>query len=139
MGATVAIFSVVNALVILPLPYPESAGLVQVWSTLDTAGLDEAWVSWPRFELYTSQATAFTGLVHSGSTPGRALFIVGTARAYTPFPMRLLWKAVPVGGRLLVRSLKFSPLMRFLMRVLSPSLDDARNALSEVEGRCWTA
>lgn len=62
MGATVAIFSVVNALVILPLPYPESEGLVQVWSTLDSAGLDEASLSWPRFELYRSQTTAFTGL-----------------------------------------------------------------------------
>ncbi|HTQ55801.1 MAG TPA: ABC transporter permease [Bryobacteraceae bacterium] len=52
IGATTAIFSVVDAVVLKPLPYRDSGQLVQLWMRFTGIGIpnDENWVSAPEFQ-----------------------------------------------------------------------------------------
>lgn len=47
IGANSAIFSVVNSVVLRPLPYRDSDGLVAIWSSLPQPGLEKILVSAP--------------------------------------------------------------------------------------------
>src|SRR5688572_21448110 len=49
IGANSAIFSVVNAVLIRPLPYPDAGRLVQVWETNPRANRWGDWASYPDF------------------------------------------------------------------------------------------
>src|SRR5688572_12576931 len=45
VGATTAIFSVANALILRPLPYPEAQRLVILWNRSPGLGIAEDWFS----------------------------------------------------------------------------------------------
>ena len=65
-GATTAIFSVVNGVLLRPLPFPDSDRLVQVYGRNwrdDRGGLDPVTgpVGWPELEAYDRQSTLFEG------------------------------------------------------------------------------
>jgi predicted permease len=49
IGANTAIFSIVNGVLLRPLPYPRPGQLVFVTSTFPTMGFDQFWVSPPEF------------------------------------------------------------------------------------------
>jgi predicted permease len=49
IGANTAIFSVVNAVILKPLPYPDAARLVFITSQFPGLGFDQFWVSVPEF------------------------------------------------------------------------------------------
>jgi predicted permease len=49
IGANTAIFSVVNGVVLKPLPYPKPSQLVFITSQFPTLGFDQFWVSPPEF------------------------------------------------------------------------------------------
>jgi predicted permease len=60
IGATSAIFSIVNAVVLRPLPYPNSEGLVRIYTefpTFPNGGLHKFWVSEPEiFDLKAAKS-----------------------------------------------------------------------------------
>ena len=59
IGASTAVFSVVNTVLLRPLPYPDSDRLVQIWSTNPTANRWGMWTAYPRFEDWRRQNTVF--------------------------------------------------------------------------------
>ena len=65
IGANTAIFSVVNAVLLKPLPFPRAQQLVMLWQTNPEAkklGFDLAPVSFPDFVDWRAQSRSFQGL-----------------------------------------------------------------------------
>ncbi|HXR99291.1 MAG TPA: ABC transporter permease [Pyrinomonadaceae bacterium] len=59
IGVNSAIFSIVNAVVLRPLPYPESERLMVVWGNLHKTGLEEIEISALEFQDFQQQCQAF--------------------------------------------------------------------------------
>lgn len=57
IGATTAIFSVVDSLLLRPLPYPNSSQIVRIWNTFSPRGLTELSASEPEFLEYRQSQT----------------------------------------------------------------------------------
>ena len=57
IGANTTMFSVVNAVVLRPLPYPEAARLVRLWESNPARGLSESSTSAPNFVDWRKQQT----------------------------------------------------------------------------------
>ena len=62
IGATTAIFSVINAVILRPLPYPDADRLVQVWMDNRRMGLHEDLHSYPNYADLRDQNQVFTGM-----------------------------------------------------------------------------
>src|SRR5215468_4312404 len=63
VGANTAIFSVVNAVLLRPLPYEESERLVVLYETNPQQGRDELDVSYPNFADWRAQSQSFEQMV----------------------------------------------------------------------------
>src|SRR5919107_3545297 len=59
IGANTAIFSVVDAVVLRPLPYRDSERIVRVWGSLNREGLEELEASAPEFVDYAERVAVF--------------------------------------------------------------------------------
>jgi predicted permease len=59
IGANSAIFSVVNGVLLKPLPYPQPERLVFITSQFPTLGFDQFWVSAPEFVEFRERNNAF--------------------------------------------------------------------------------
>jgi putative ABC transport system permease protein len=59
IGANTAIFSVVNGLMLKPLPYPESDRLVALWERDPQHGIEQERVSGPNYLDWRAQSTVF--------------------------------------------------------------------------------
>src|ERR1051326_4847601 len=59
VGANSAIFSVVNAVVLRPLPYKDPERLVALWVSLNQKGFEELEVSAPEFTDFRTRASVF--------------------------------------------------------------------------------
>jgi predicted permease len=62
IGANSAIFSVVNAVLLRPLPYQEPARLAMLWTDDSQRGIHEEGTSFPNFEDWRNQSRLFTDL-----------------------------------------------------------------------------
>ena len=62
VGATTAIYSVVDQVVLSPLAYPESDELVTVWMRNARQGTEESVTSWPNFMDWREATTTLDGL-----------------------------------------------------------------------------
>ena len=62
IGATTAIFSVVDAVVLRPLPYPDAERVVMVWMDNRRMGMSEDIHSWPNFADLRAQNRTFARL-----------------------------------------------------------------------------
>ena len=61
IGANTAIFSVIDAVMLRPLPYPDSSRLVFLWAGEPQRSTQYSF-SYPRFEAFRDRATAFAGV-----------------------------------------------------------------------------
>ena len=62
IGANTAIFSVVNAILLRPLPYPEPDRLAMVWMNNTRLNIAEDWHSWPNYVDYRDQNHVFENI-----------------------------------------------------------------------------
>ncbi|HEU4631291.1 MAG TPA: ABC transporter permease, partial [Gemmatimonadaceae bacterium] len=62
IGATTAIFSVVDAVVLRPLPYPDAERITMVWMDNQRMGMHEDIHSWPNYAAYRDQNHTFTDI-----------------------------------------------------------------------------
>ena len=60
IGATTALFSVVKAVLLTPLPYRDPDGIAVLWSAWK--GFDQTWLSYDEFEAYDSEIPAFANV-----------------------------------------------------------------------------
>ncbi|MBC7931090.1 MAG: ABC transporter permease [Rubrivivax sp.] len=70
IGANSAIFSVVNAIVLRPLPFRDSERLVQLWGDIRQPGLEELELSAPEFTDFRERGGAIFESVAAYSTQG---------------------------------------------------------------------
>ncbi|MEW6206899.1 MAG: ABC transporter permease [Acidobacteriota bacterium] len=62
IGANTAIFSVVNAVLLRPLPYPDSDRIVRIWQSLPSHGLNRLSISPPEFVDYRDRSGSFSSI-----------------------------------------------------------------------------
>ncbi len=68
IGANAAIFSLIEAIFLQPLPYADPERLVQVGSSAPEQGIEQAPLSWPRYEVLRERQRVFTDLAVSTFT-----------------------------------------------------------------------
>jgi putative ABC transport system permease protein len=62
IGANTAIFSVVDAVLLRPLPYPEPERLVMLWTTMKSQGISQSGSAMPDYREWRDQTRSFEGL-----------------------------------------------------------------------------
>ncbi len=62
IGANTAVFSVVNAVLLRPLPYPDSEQLAMVFRSVPRFGFTHSTASYPDFNDWRAETTSFTSL-----------------------------------------------------------------------------
>jgi putative ABC transport system permease protein len=62
IGANTAIFSVVDAVLLRPLPYPEASRLVELWGNVKRAKVERRGASYPDYVDWRDQSTSFAGM-----------------------------------------------------------------------------
>lgn len=77
IGATTAIFTVVNAVLLRSLPYKQSDQLVKVWGKFDKMGLPRNWLSEPEWWDLLAQNTSFAELAAYSGGGGANMVLRG--------------------------------------------------------------
>ena len=77
IGANTAIFSIINVVLLKPLPFKEPDRLVMAWSTAPNQGLVEGFSSYPDFKDWRDQSNAFAGLAAFWTFPNGDVNLTG--------------------------------------------------------------
>jgi len=77
IGANTAIFSVVNAVLLKPLPFKDPDRLVMIWSSAPSQGLTEGFSSYPDFQNWQQLTTSFDGLATFWTFPNGDVNLTG--------------------------------------------------------------
>jgi putative ABC transport system permease protein len=97
IGATSAIFSVINAVALKPLPYPGSERLVFITSQFPTLGFDKFWISPPEYFELRERSKSYTDIaayretamnVSEGTRPERVNALGVTANMFSVLGVR---------------------------------------------------
>src|SRR5256885_9933993 len=70
IGANTAIFSVINGVMLKPLPYPEPERLVTLWERSPQRGIEQERVSGPNYLDWREQNTVFSDTAVSPAWDG---------------------------------------------------------------------
>src|SRR5437764_3981038 len=62
IGANTAIFSVVDAVILRPLPYPEPSRLVELWGNVKRAKVERRGTSYPDYSDWRDQSKSFEAM-----------------------------------------------------------------------------
>ena len=62
IGANTAIFSVVDAVILRPLPYPEPARLVELWGNVKRAKVERRGASYPDYVDWRTESRSFESM-----------------------------------------------------------------------------
>jgi putative ABC transport system permease protein len=105
IGANTAIFSVVYAVLLRPLPYPNSNQLVVLFDAKPQEGVEETGTSYTNFEEWRAQNTVFSDMAgnqgHDLTVTGRGEPFVAVTGVVTPEVFAVL-AATPLAGRTFV-------------------------------------
>src|SRR5688572_28517938 len=107
IGANTAIFSVVDAVLLRPLPYPEADRLVFLWETMPSQGIPQSGAALPNYHGWRDQNQVFDGLggFYYGdfnlSSSGNAPELI--QGAYVTSNLFQVLKVAPAHGRLFVK------------------------------------
>jgi putative ABC transport system permease protein len=97
IGATSAIFSVINSVALKPLPYPDSERLMFITSQFPRLGFDKFWISPPEYFELRERSKSFTDIaayratalnVSDGSRPERVNALAITANMFNVLGVR---------------------------------------------------
>ena len=109
IGANTAMFSVINGVLLRPLPYPEPDQLVTLWERSAERGVEQDRVSGPNYLDWRAQNTVFTDLAVSpgwqGITEFNLLLRDSTAKVNGSYASASLFRTLgtqPLLGRALV-------------------------------------
>jgi putative ABC transport system permease protein len=104
IGANAAIFSVVNAVLLKPLPYEDPGKLVMLWESSPRRGVEQERVTLPNLTEWRDQTHAFDDVGYwSGSGSFNLLTGVGTEKANCTYAVSSLFitlRARPFLGRI---------------------------------------
>jgi len=102
IGANTAVFSVVDGVLLRPLPYPHPGRLAVVWTQFPTMNLMEFPASWPEYEDYRAQSKSWDDLGLWGRTQRTITGDDDPERLDVVYCSWTLWKVLgvePVIGR----------------------------------------
>ena len=101
IGANTAIFSVVNAVVLNPLPYPEPGRLVFLYSQFPSLGFERFWISATEFVEYRQWSTSYEsmGAYTSGASNLGAEQPMRPVRATVTHDLMTTLRVTPLMGR----------------------------------------
>src|SRR6185312_5127929 len=92
IGAATAIFSVVNAMVIRPLPYPNADRLMWMAETLRSGTMT---LAWPNYQDFHSRLTSFEAI---GGSRRVTFTLTGEGEALRIEGRQVTWDFLPVLG-----------------------------------------
>jgi putative ABC transport system permease protein len=77
IGANTAVFSIVNAVLLRPLPFRDAGKLMLIWQTNKAKGIEQAPTSFPNYEDWRSNSRSFDGVAAWSSYTDSKITLTG--------------------------------------------------------------